>query len=199
MSYIHSTDLFLCQDLLKNITTMALFQIAYSKTTLHEGGYIFDPMDLGGETYKGIARNRNSKWTGWIIIDSSKKRPNFPKNLDDNQELQELIATLYQVQYWDKLNGDALENQEVANCIFDFGVNAGTITAISMAQLVVDAQVDGVLGPDTLLAINTMNKDHFIAAFTLAKIARYIHICQKRTQNKKYFFGWVIRAMSPYA
>jgi len=176
---------------------MALFQNAFTKTIQHEGGYVFDATDLGGETYRGIARNRNSKWTGWTIIDSSKKRPNFPKNLDNNLELQELITTLYQVQYWDKISGDAIQNQDIANSIFDFGVNAGTSTAISLVQLVVDVEVDGVLGSNTLSAINNMDKDHFMASFTLAKIARYIHICQKRSQNKKYFYGWVLRAMTP--
>jgi len=36
---------------------MAKFNLAFSKMLFHEGGYVNDPDDLGGETYKGIARN----------------------------------------------------------------------------------------------------------------------------------------------
>ena len=35
----------------------------------HEGGYVFDPDDSGGETYKGVARKFHSKWEGWSKID----------------------------------------------------------------------------------------------------------------------------------
>lgn len=31
---------------------------------IHEGGYSNDPIDLGGETYKGIARNAHPNWQG---------------------------------------------------------------------------------------------------------------------------------------
>ena len=34
---------------------MAKFIISFQKTVTNEGGYINDPDDLGGETYKGIA------------------------------------------------------------------------------------------------------------------------------------------------
>ncbi|RYD50653.1 MAG: hypothetical protein EOP52_13405, partial [Sphingobacteriales bacterium] len=36
---------------------MADFLTAYKRTAVAEGGYANDPDDLGGETYKGIARN----------------------------------------------------------------------------------------------------------------------------------------------
>ena len=35
---------------------MANFSDAYALTSAHEGGYVNDPVDRGGETYRGIAR-----------------------------------------------------------------------------------------------------------------------------------------------
>jgi lysozyme family protein len=115
--------------------------------------------------------------------------------LEQDVELQQRISDFYRVTFWDKMNGDRFEKQEVADSIFDFGVNAGLATSVSLAQLVVGAQADGILGPRSLDAINTFNADHFLAAFTVAKIARYITIVKKRPTSRKYFYGWVCRAL----
>lgn len=52
---------------------MANFKIALDKVLSREGGYINDPDDKGGETYKGISRKYNPDWKGWRIIDNTKK------------------------------------------------------------------------------------------------------------------------------
>lgn len=61
---------------------MADFKKALEMVLKHEGGYVCDPSDPGGETYKGVARNMHSGWTGWMEIDLAKKEPGFPANLD---------------------------------------------------------------------------------------------------------------------
>ncbi|MFM7564688.1 MAG: glycosyl hydrolase 108 family protein, partial [Planctomycetota bacterium] len=35
---------------------MADFAIAFDETMINEGGYVDDPDDRGGETYRGVAR-----------------------------------------------------------------------------------------------------------------------------------------------
>lgn len=47
------------------------FLKSYDILIKHEGGYVNDPDDKGGETYKGIARKFNPDWKGWKIIDKS--------------------------------------------------------------------------------------------------------------------------------
>ena len=71
---------------------MADFDKALELTLKAEGGYVDDPDDPGGETYKGISRSRNPKWQGWINVDLLKAKRNFPRNLDDDQELQETFT-----------------------------------------------------------------------------------------------------------
>jgi len=174
---------------------MSEFQPALQKVLVHEGGYVNDPDDPGGETYYGIARNIHSKWSGWISIDMCKNQSGFPANLEKDTELQNEIARFYQINFWDKINGDNIQNQLVANSIFDFGVNAGVKTSASLAQMVVEAQADGVIGPQSLEKLNAFDPDHFLAAFTVAKIARYISIIRKRPTSKKYLYGWITRAL----
>ena len=174
---------------------MADFQPAFQKVIRNEGGYVNDPDDPGGETYKGIARQMNSKWDGWVLVDILKKQSGFPATLDRNIELQEKVQDFYHVNFWDKINGDKLSNQDVANSLFDFGVNAGVSTSCSLAQMVVGAETDGVIGDESIGLINAFDPGQFLTSFTLAKIARYVSIVKKRPASQKYFYGWVRRAL----
>lgn len=174
---------------------MADFTNAFNLVIANEGGYTNDPDDPGGETYKGLARNMHSNWPGWAIIDNMKLQSGFPANLDQNNQLQEMISDFYRETFWNKMNGDKIQVQDIANSIFDFGVNAGLATSVSMAQKIVGAQTDGILGPKSLEGINNFNTDHFLAAFTVAKISRYINIVKKRPTSRKFFYGWVCRAL----
>lgn len=174
---------------------MADFKTAIEVTLKAEGGYVNDPDDPGGETYKGIARKRNSKWPGWIDIDLLKSKNNFPKNLDTDTALQTKVYALYEMNYWDKVLGDDIEDQDIAESIFDFAVNAGPRTSAKLAQIAVGAKADGVIGPNTIAMLNADDKRAFLATFALAKIGRYVNICENRKESRKYFFGWVRRTL----
>lgn len=174
---------------------MADFASAFAATMKAEGGYVNDPQDPGGETYKGIARKMNSKWDGWIVIDMAKKEKNFPANLDGNPALQDKIKKFYEINYWDKILGDQITDQHVAASIFDFAVNAGPITSTKLAQITVGAEPDGTLDHDNLDKINKEDPRLFLALFSLHKIARYVHICEKRQESKKFFYGWIKRTL----
>jgi lysozyme family protein len=174
---------------------MADFTTAFIQTMKAEGGYVNDPQDPGGETYKGIARKMNSKWDGWIIVDTMKKQKDFPKNLESSAALQERIKGFYEVNFWDKVRGDEMVNQDVAESIFDFAVNAGVVTSSKLAQMTVGVNPDGVIGPGSLQKINADDPKTFLSLFALNKIARYVAICEKNQESKKFFFGWVKRTL----
>jgi lysozyme family protein len=174
---------------------MANFKPALDLVLKNEGDYGFDKDDPGGETYKGIARNINSKWEGWISIDLLKKDTKFPNNLKNDDELQDRVSHFYQTNYWDRIQGDSITNQTIANSIFDFAVNAGVSSSCSLAQMVVGAKADGVIGSKSLELINSYDVDLFLASFIIAKISRYISIIEKRPASRKYFYGWVRRAL----
>ncbi len=130
---------------------MADFTPAYEAMLEHEGGYVFDKDDPGGETYRGVARKIHSKWDGWTIIDILRTERGFPANLDKSADLQQSVRRFYENNFWDKINGDKIENQEVAASIFDFAVNTGVGTSAGLAQMVVGATTDGVIGPERII------------------------------------------------
>lgn len=174
---------------------MANFDEAFAQTMKVEGGYGNDPQDPGGETYKGIARKMNPKWPGWVTVDLKKKQSNFPRNLDNSEELQKQVKDFYRTNYWHRVAGDDITNQDIAESIFDFAVNAGVSTSAKLAQMTVGATADGVIGPQTVEKINADNPRAFLAVFALHKISRYTSICDNRPESKKFFFGWVKRTL----
>jgi lysozyme family protein len=175
---------------------MAYFAKAFQLVIANEGGYGNDPDDPGGETYKGIARKKQSDWDGWKMIDLFKVHASFPSVLYSNIELQNKVESFYKLNFWNPIFGDDIEDQNVANSIFDFAVNAGTHVSEELAQIVVKTPVDGTIGKQTLAAINSIDPEKFLAMFKVEKIERYISICNKRPESRKYFFGWVQRAIN---
>ena len=122
---------------------MADFNNAFNKVIQHEGGYVNDPSDPGGETYKGVARKIFTKWDGWLLVDTAKQKSGFPANLEQNADLQQRVKNFYELNFWDKVNGDKITNQTIAESIFDFAVNAGVSTSASLAQMVIGQKTDG--------------------------------------------------------
>lgn len=174
---------------------MANFDQAYQKILALEGNYNNDPDDLGGETYKGIARKFWPQWEGWAIVDSYANRSNFPILLDTDTKLQALVKEFYRVNFWDKVMGDYILNQDIAFNLFDFAINAGIPESIKTAQKSVGAAADGVIGKITLGLLNSYDRELFLAKFDLAKIDKYVDIVDKYPKQIKYFFGWVKRVI----
>jgi lysozyme family protein len=133
---------------------MAEFNIAYELTVYAEGLYSNDEGDSGGETVLGLTRNTDADWNGWFLIDELKKQLNFPNNLEVSKSiLSSLAMPYYKKKYWDKIRGDEMINQEVANRIFDTYVNTGTM-GITLAQRALDIAESGHMDNVTLKALN---------------------------------------------
>ena len=135
---------------------MAKFEIAYKKTAGNEGGWNHVKGDRGGETYKGIARNFFPKWPGWPIVDRNK--PLKHNQIIKSQELDKLVHDFYKIRFWDVVNGDEIENQSIANTLYDFGVNAGHGTSIKNLQKIFGLPTTGKITAELLDRINNPEK-----------------------------------------
>lgn len=136
---------------------MANFEKALELVLKNEGGYVNDPNDNGGETYKGISRRANPKWSGWKIIDGYKKKyKDFKKKLDSDNELQKCVKSLYRSNYWNPIKGDDLVHQDMAEEIFDAAVNFGITKAIKLAQKTVGFEQSGVM---TNILLERLNQE----------------------------------------
>lgn len=135
---------------------MANFEEAYQRTCKFEGGWVNNDGDSGKETYKGISRVANPNWAGWAIVDSYKKKSNFPKNLDSDEKLQVLVKECYKTNYWNPVWGDRIKNQKVANDIYDTAVNMGVGTSIKLSQRQFGFKETGKMSNQLLSKLNSV-------------------------------------------
>ncbi len=182
------------------------FDRAHDKLDGFEGGYVNDPDDRGGETYKGIARRFHPDWEGWEIIDSLRNTPGFPHNLDNAIALQQLVKDFYKSEYWDKLKGDLLPF-EIAEELFEQAVNMGLSSAVKNLQIVLNIlnrnekfysniAADGIFGNQTLSTLKvSLARNGEKLIFNLLNIlqgATYIELMLSNEVNEKYV-GWFKR------
>lgn len=108
---------------------MAKFETAFDKVIFHEGGYINDKDDKGGETYMGISRRAHPDSLIWQHVDKITKKFKTPstitRELKKNIELTNLVRDIYKVNYWNPFNLNKEKSQRLANQIFDNAVNMG--------------------------------------------------------------------------
>lgn len=119
------------------------FDQAFERLIGHEGGYVNHPDDPGGETKFGITKRT------------------YPLENIKGMTL-ERAKVLYLRDYWGPAGCDAVPDG-IKFDLFDMAVNSGAVTAIKTLQRAVGATPDGILGPKTLQAINSMPAPRLVA------------------------------------
>lgn len=161
---------------------------AYDKLLGHEGGYSNDAADPGGETYKGVSRKNNPTWPGWARIDAAKKATGFPASLDTDTVLDSLARGLYREKYWAPAQCDSLP-AELRFQVFDTAVNSGVSQAIKLLQRAVCVTADGVIGPQTRMAIQAMPTARLNARFNAYRLA----LLASLPNWPRFGRGWALR------
>jgi lysozyme family protein len=172
---------------------MADFTEAYTLTSAHEGGYVNDAVDRGGETYRGIARVHHPGWVGWKRIDAQRRKAGFPASLGRDRSLQANVKALYKKHYWDRFKGDDLPDQAVANELYDTAVNMGVRRAVRFLQSSLnllnrnqrdyqDLIIDGLFGGKSVKMMN------------IQQGARYVEIMAGDSSQERFARGWIKRA-----
>jgi type VI secretion system secreted protein VgrG len=162
---------------------------------LHEGGYVYDKDDKGGETYRGISRVKNPDWEGWPIVDQLK--PLKRGDIINHSGLKEAVAKLYFEKYFKKNRFDEIESPKKALVLFDMAVNGGY--SVFMVQDILNFTFskgvlkDGVLGAKTLTAINEVPEIAFCNEVNKYRTARFKRIVEKDPTQEKFYEGWINR------
>lgn len=148
------------------------FDTALQQVLTHEGGYVNDPRDPGGETNMGISKRA------------------FP-HIDIAKLTREQAAELYYRHYWVPSKAADVPD-DIRALYFDTAVNCGVATAIRLLQMAAGVEPDGIFGAKTAAAA------HHVSRKDLAKqrMAFYGRIIKRSPALRRFLRGWTARVTS---
>ncbi len=71
-------------------------------------------------------------WRGIAIVHSHK--PLHHNQRINDPKLEQMVEDFYKHNFWDKIHGDTIESQDLADQAFDFAVNAGVSAALKLIK-----------------------------------------------------------------
>lgn len=176
------------------------FETAIETLLAVEGGFSDHAADSGGKTRFGITERvaRQHGYEGDIRT--------LPLDYAKN---------IYRVSYWDELELDAVDHidHQVADRLFDIGVNCGTARAAEWLQralnvlnrggvLFDDVVVDGDIGPATLGALREFIRIRGTDGALVLRRAlnamlgtHYITLAERREKDEAFVYGWLLRRL----
>lgn len=173
----------------ENSDPMASFSIAYAIVRRHEGGYQDNPNDSGN--YNSRGQNVGTNWG--INAQIYEHHLGRPPSKDDMINMSRDVAkAIYKRVYWDRIQGDNIINQQIANILFDGHVNHGS-WGIKMMQQALGVVRDGVVGPITLTAINRAVPQVLFNTYKAIRRAGYIDLVRRRPKDQVFLNGWLRR------
>lgn len=166
------------------------FDIAVKKTLAEEGSRYYYSAKHGERSKYGIRSNTLR---------------HFNKQFDTDWYVRELkeeqAIIIYYELYWKKPKMQRIHNNDLANNIFDFGVNSGPGTAVKVLQRLINEKirqegkekplvVDGALGPKTAKYANKYCNKKFIQHY---KRHRLDYLKTLKSKWKDYRYTWTLR------
>jgi len=146
-----------------------IFKTLIDRTIGHEGGYVDDPTDPGGETKWGISKR------------------SYP-HLNIKDLTRDQAIAIYYADFWLPLKADRLHDG-TAYQLLDSAVNSGIVQSIRFLQRALDVADDGIFGPVSLQASMTMSESDQIMRF----LAERIEFMTKLKNWPNHGKGWMRR------
>ena len=151
-------------------------------------------------TFMGIYQDAHPHWAGWdeilgaVALGGDIKK--ISRALYASENLRAQVRAFYKEAYWDRMRLDEIESQIKANEMFIFGVNVGVKPAVRVAQQLVGVVNDGIVGDQTIAAINRYDEERFDKQFDRAELEYYNKLIEKNPRLKIYANGWRNRALA---
>lgn len=152
------------------------FDDIIEKVLQHEGGYVNDKDDLGGETNYGITKR-------------------FYPHLDIKNLTREQAKEIYYKDYWIPSKASKLP-EDLRYAYFDCVVNTGQYRAVKILQQACnnkntfEIKEDGKIGAATISACKKLEADRFISY----RILFYSLLISDNPTQEKFWYGWYKRA-----
>ncbi|PKG73160.1 peptidoglycan-binding protein [Shewanella sp. GutCb] len=150
-----------------------IYPVAFNWIITAEGGHSNHAADRGGETLYGLSRRA------------------YPY-LDFNTLTLDKVQRIYHRDYWRVCRCDELPNV-LAIAVFDAAVNHGPRMAVEMLQRAIKAKPDGIIGPNTLAAIDCHNHNDLLTLYLARRGRKYARIVINDPSQTAFLLGWMHR------
>lgn len=147
-----------------------------------EGGYVNDPKDKGGPTNMGITLNT------WKHYGYDKNKDGLINEKDIKLLNQDDFKYVLR-RYWDKWKADDILNQSVANILVDWYWASGK-WGIIIPQRILGVTQDGIVGPNTIKAVNNSDQKKLFNDIMNARIKFIDDIIKNNPSQKRFEKGW---------
>lgn len=165
---------------------MADFEKALAKCLRWEGGYT-DRLNDGYEcTNMGVT------------IATYQRMYGNDKTCEDLRRMtREQMRHIYKSFYWDRIWGDNIEDQSIAELMYDWSVGSGVMSAVRYMQRALGfrgGDVDGKMGRKTLGAINGYpDKRELFGMYWRMRESFFRRICERDPGKRRFLKGWMNR------
>ena len=172
---------------------MSTFELAIPTVLRHEGRFVDNPADPGGATNFGISLRWLAANNLLSVLereegDITQSALNAVKSMT-----QEDAEVFYRIQWWDQYGYGRVIGQSIATKIFDTAVNLGARPAHRIAQKAAGVVADGVLGSESIAALNAAQASLLHSMQDLQ--AQYYQALVNRNPSLDIFLaGWLNRA-----
>ena len=160
-----------------------------------EGGLSRDSKDSASSypcpmLYKGHKdwhTNKGVTYGAWVSqFGEDNKARFFEMNSED-------WGLIFKKGYWDKVKGDQIELQSIGEVLVSWAWGSGPRTSVKQIQRVLGVTRDGLIGPQTLGAINSSNEIELFDKCVEARKNFFIYIAKRRPANMRFLKGWLNR------
>lgn len=165
---------------------MARVDILWPFVKSWEGGFANHPHDKGGATNMGITI---ATW----------RKQGYDKNGDGDIDVDDLmfiteddVYRIFKLDYWNRWQAARIRNQNIANILVDWLWSSGTY-GIKIPQRLLGVEMDGVVGPETLAALNSQEPEAFFTRLKQERADYLNRICITTPTNKTFLKGWLRR------
>ena len=84
------------------------------------------------------------------------KKPGFPNSLAADLNVRAMILDFYRRRFWNPIQGDKVNNQDIANLLVDKAVLEGISAAVSRAENVVGLPQTGKVSDALITKLNLL-------------------------------------------
>ena len=162
---------------------MSNFENAIKPALDHEGEYVNNPNDPGGETKYGISKR------------------SYP-NLDIKNLTPADAKMIYLRDWWVKYHYEWFKSDKIATKIFDISINTGAKQSHKILQKAInlcfddeDLIIDGFLGKKTFDAVNRIyDVERLLRGIAIFQAFYYKNLVQRKPSQRVFINGWLKRA-----